>query len=420
MHRAPSKRAPLVAALIAALVLVAGAVVAFRPAQTPLAAAPVDLAVPAGLSGDDLHAWCVARLAQGHLTSAARSWLNACAAASSPIPSPSGSPSPTPPGPTGSPTPSPTTTPAPTVTPTTTVGGTPTPAPTTPAPTPSPTPTGPVGWPTPGDTAAGTTGWRHTGVTLTLRTGLIHVTTPGTVIDSVEARDGIEVQADNVTIRRSLVEGANTGPGAGIWIDAGVNGTLIEDVEVTSRPGADPTVESAIVDRAVTAFATRGTVMRRVYAHRMIRGLQFGCDTVIEESYVDGEVNPGGAHMSAIGGETCTGTFALTVRHNHIGLAPNVSDSAALLYYPPQVGAYGDQIAAISIVDNEIAGGTYCMWLSSDPKLSGTLVVTGNRFRTTYYSTCGLYGRLFSDHLPSEGGMVITWSDNDGVVAPHG
>jgi hypothetical protein len=108
------------------------------------------------------------------------------------------------------------------------------------------------------------------------------------------------------------------------------------------------------------------------------------------------------------------------VRHNHIGLTPNVSDSAALLYYPPQVGAYGDQAAVISIVDNEIAGGTYCMWLSSDPKLSGSLVVTGNRFRTAYYPTCGLYGTLFSDHLPSEGGMAITWADNDGVAAPHG
>lgn len=400
-HRAPSRRAPLVAALIAVLVLATGAVVAFRPGPTPLAAAPVDLAVPAGLSGDDLHAWCVARLAQGHLTAAGRAWLNTCAAVSAPTQSPSGQPS-------GSPSGQPTTTP-PTTTP-------------PPSPTPTPTPTGPAGWPTAGDTAAGSTGWRHTGVTLTLRTGLIHVTTPGAVIDSVEARDGIEVQADNVTIRRSLVEGANTGPGAGIWIDAGVVGTLIEDVEVTSRPGADPTVEAAIVDRAITAFNTRGTVMRRVYAHRMIRGLQFGCDTLIEESYVDDEVNPGGAHMSAIGGETCDDgrPFNLTVRHNHVGLAPNKEDSAALLYYPPQRTPHGDQVAAISIVDNEIAGGTYCMWLSSDPKLSGTLVVTGNRFRSTYYPSCGLYGRLFSDNLPSEGGMAITWSDNDGVAAPAG
>ncbi len=378
-----SRHTPLVAALIAALVVAT---------------------VPAGLSGDDLHAWCVARLAQGHLTSAARSWLNGCAAASSPIPSPSGSPSPTPPGPTATPTPTtpPTTTPPPTTAP-----------PTTQPPTPTPTPTGTAGWPTPD-----TTGWRHTGVTLTVHPETMYISSG--VVDSVEARGGIVVTGNGVTIRRSWVQGQGSGEGAGIWIRAGVTGTLVEDVEVSSHPGADPTNEAAIVDRAITAFNTRGTVMRHVHAHGTIRGLQFGCDTLIEESYVDGEVNPGGNHMSAVGGETCTGLFVLTVRHNHIGLTPNVSDSAALLYYPPQVGAYGDQAAVISIVDNEIAGGTYCMWLSSDPKLSGSLVVTGNRFRTGYYPTCGLYGQLFSDLLPSEGGMAITWADNDGVAAPHG
>jgi hypothetical protein len=248
----------------------------------------------------------------------------------------------------------------------------------------------------------------------------VHVDTAGAVIDSIEARDGIDVSANNVTIRRSLVEGAGSGPGAGIWIDRGVSGTVIEDVEVTSRPDANNAVESSLVDRAITAEQTTGTVMRRVYAHRVIRGLRYGCATVIEDSYVDGEVNPGSDHMSAIGGETCS-DFTLTVRHNHVGLSPNAFDSAALLYYPPQVGSYGPQHATISFVDNYITGGTYCLWASSDPQLTGTLTVTGNRFGTDYYAGCGRYGPVFTDQLPSQGSMSIVWAGNStmsGVAVP--
>lgn len=317
-------------------------------------------------------------------------------------PSPSGSPSPTPPGPTATPTP---TNPPTTATPTPTVP---------PTPTPTPTPTGTSSWPTPGDTAAGSTGWRHAGVTLTTHAGLMRITTPGAVVDSVLAVDGIEVQANNVTISRSWVQGAGTGPGAGIWIDDGVTGTTIVDTEVSSRSDAVDTVEASLVDRAITAGSgknTSGVRMTRVYAHHMIRGLQFSCGTVIEDSYIDDEVNPGGAHMSAIGGDSCA-TFQLTVRHNHIGLSPNKDDSAALLLYPPQVGAYGTQNVTLSWTDNLISGGTFCLWLSSDPQFVGSVTITGNRFSTAYYSTCGLYGPTFTDNIRHEGAVTVTWSDN--------
>jgi len=373
------RRSRVLAGTALALALTAGAFAVGLQAQTTLAAD----ATPLSLRDE-----CRQALTYPGRTTADRAWLNQCVhALTAPTPTPTGPAAPPPIGPTAT---APVTNP-PTTNPPTSSAGT--------------------GFPTAGDTAAGSTGWRHTGVKLTLRTGLIRVRTGGTVIDSVEARDGIQVSADNVTIRRSLVEGGNSGPGAGIWIDAGVRGTVIEDVEVTSRPGADPSVESAVVDRAVTARDTVATVMRRVYAHRMIRGLEPGCDTLIEDSYVDGEVNPGGAHMSAIGTETCA-EFRLTVRHNHVGLSPNKENSSALLYYPPQVGAYSAQHTTIAITDNYIVGGTYCLWLSSDPQFSGTVVVTGNRFGTEYYPNCGLYGPLFTDNLPREGHQSITWNDN--------
>jgi len=241
--------------------------------------------------------------------------------------------------------------------------------------------------------------------------GIYYATTPGQVLDSKEFKDGVVVEANNVTIKRSKVEGKGSGPGAGIWVNQGVSGTLIEDVEVTSQAGFNASDENTIVDRAITGFKTNGLTMRRVYAHNMIRGLQYGCDTLIEDSFVDDEINPTGAHMSAIGGETCS-SFTLTVRHNNIGLSPNVNDSAALLFYPPQVGAYGTQNLNITFQNNLIYGGTYCMWLSSDPQFTGTATVTGNHFGTNYYSSCGLYGTHFKDNWGSEGSATMDWSNN--------
>ena len=245
-------------------------------------------------------------------------------------------------------------------------------------------------------------------------TSLLRVTTVGAVVDSVEARGGIRVSANNVTIRRSMVDGIGGGEGAGIYIDAGISGTTIVDVEVTSRSGVT-------VDRAMQMDGTFSTTILRAYTHNTIRGIRTGCSTTIVDSFVFGENAGNGQHRSTVGGETCPNKpYALTVRHNHIQEAPTGVDSAALLIYPPQSAPYGPapQQTDITLVDNELAGGSYAMWLSSDPTFTGNLTVTGNRFRTTYFPTCGQYGQLFSDHVKTEGHFTITWSDNDGVPAP--
>lgn len=255
------------------------------------------------------------------------------------------------------------------------------------------------------------TGWEHTGVSLSVVTGIYYADVDGQVLDSKDFIDGVVVRANNVTIKRSRVYGRGSGPGAGIWVNQGISGTLIEDVEVTSKPGYNPNDEDTIVDRAITGFHTNGLTMRRVYAHHIIRGLQYGCNTLIEDSYVDNEVNPTDAHMSAIGGSTCD-TFSLTVRHNHVGLTPNVNDSAALLFYPPQVGAYGTQNINITIEKNYVIGGTYCIWASSDPQFVGTARIIDNHFGTDYYSSCGLYGTHFKDNWGSEGSATMTWANN--------
>lgn len=324
------------------------------------------------------------------------------------------------PTPTGSQTP--TTTPSITPTSTPTIEPTPT-SPPPPSPTPSPTPssTPPVNnAPTFCGDPNSNTGWQGTGVTLTPKPGSgsarpFVIDAPGSLWVGYDFVDGVEVRANNVTIQNSRVQGKNTGPGAGIWIDAGISGTEIIRTEIRSQDGYDPNVEASIVDRAITAFKTTGTVMDGVCAHDIIRGLQFGCGTIIRNSWIGREVNPAGDHMSAIGGETCVGDFNLTVNNNTVNLSPNDQDSAALLYYPPQVGPTGDQNANISITNNTINGGTYCLWLSSDPGLHGTALIQNNVFGNNFYTNCGRFGVYFTDNLfknPPEGHLVVTWTGN--------
>ena len=95
---------------------------------------------------------------------------------------------------------------------------------------PPPPPSG--GVPGPGNTGV------PPGTTLT-KTGGITVRTPGTVIDGVDA-PGIDVQADNVTIKNSYLHGAD---GASISNDSGHTGLLIEDSTINSIDG-DAIIES--------------------------------------------------------------------------------------------------------------------------------------------------------------------------------
>jgi hypothetical protein len=253
-----------------------------------------------------------------------------------------------------------------------------------------------------------TTGYQHTGVTLRRVDSLVHADRPGAVYDSMDLEGGIEVSANDVTISRSKVTGAGTGPGAGIWIDQGVHGVTITDVEITSHAGANVAVESQIVDRAITADQTSGITISRVYVHRVIRGIEFGYDTTITDSYIDDEVNPSTDHMSAIGGSLAA-RVRLVVRHTWVALAPNDYDSAALLYYPL---THTPQNVYILLEQNIISGGSYCLWLGSDSGMTGSVTVRDNLFTTKYYPTCGHYNTHFTDHLGSEGNVAIGWDDN--------
>jgi len=223
-HAAPSTAPRRVLSIgitaLIALVVSLGAV-SLTHERTTLPPAPVDLVVPLGLSGADLHQWCVERQAAGTagLSTNAKNWLRGCIEVTNPLPSPSPSPSPSA-SPTASPSPSPS--PSPTATPTATPSPStsPSPSPTvTPSPSPSPTPTGPVGCPVAGTNVPGGAdpwggcfpGPGNTGVpagtTLTNYTGPCALTIADTVIDSKIVNCDLNIQSVRIVIKNSVIHG---------------------------------------------------------------------------------------------------------------------------------------------------------------------------------------------------------------------
>ncbi|WP_152196824.1 right-handed parallel beta-helix repeat-containing protein [Georgenia subflava] len=165
----------------------------------------------------------------------------------------------------------------------------PTPEP-TPGETPVPAPT-PAPEPAPGSEVsdgrfpdASSTGV-PVGTSLTV-SGSLKITEPGTVIDAVHVKGTITIAADDVTVRRSLVESAT--PQYPIKVEAGVTGALIEDVEVDNLNGT-----------GIGVFFSGGSgTLRRADIHSAEDGIRVEADDVtVEDSYVhDLHRQPGGHH----------------------------------------------------------------------------------------------------------------------------
>jgi len=374
-HAPKSKRRAL-AALIAALVLAIGAVslsLATRPTQ--LAAAPADIVLPAGLSGDDLHQWCVDRKAAGTtgLSSNAKNWLNGCIEVSkptpSPSPSPSGTPSPSPtvsPSPTSSPSPSPTT-PSPTPT-------TPSPSPTTtsPSPSPSPTTTGPVltgcvahpgacGYPD--AVSAGAHG------TLAAYTGPLTISAAGTVVHDVTIAGCLLITGANTVLRNVVINCQTPGYVVDTQGAAFISGeTSFDHVTVVCPPAM----------HGGTAFGEQHLIAVAVDISHCENGFDADGDVSVTDSYIHdmfkGDSVAPAPHTDGIQVWPATSTSGPIVwRHNTVLMH---DDNATFTSGSPNDPTFGHGIQSVlTIVNNLLDGGSYTVYCSGN---TGSL--TDNRF----------------------------------------
>ncbi|WP_196250937.1 hypothetical protein [Cellulomonas sp. JZ18] len=199
--------------------------------------------------------------------------------------------------PTAAPTPSRTSTPAPTATrapapaPTATRAPAPAPTPTrAPAPAPSPTrtatpapaPSAPASRPPAGTPGPDTTGV-PAGTRLTVHEGDMRITKAGTVVDSMDIRGIVRVEAPNVTIRRSVISGRPSDTSVGlVMVLEGARNVTIEDSELYSKHRS-PNVRGVI---------GQSFTMTRVEVHSVTDQLMVtGGDVLVQDSWLHGNLH---------------------------------------------------------------------------------------------------------------------------------
>jgi hypothetical protein len=240
------------------------------------------------------------------------------------------------------------------------------------------------------------TGWRHTGVSLRPCPNVI--TQDGLTLDGCRFAPDLEIQASNVTITRSLVEGTVY---ATYLTDWSLGGLRLVDVEIDGKQRVAEGRSAAIGNDDYTCL--------RCHIHDSERGANLGRNVHIEDSYLhDWLVSPG-AHQTAIGSN---GGGGFTIVHNQLECDTPDGCSSALSLYEDF-----EPIANVLIQHNLFnTSGGYCTYAGQQ----GTNIrYIDNVFGTRFHPRCGEYGPV-TDYHPNQGNV---WRGNrypDGSAVPGG
>lgn len=283
------------------------------------------------------------------------------------------------------PTPSPTADPTPTPDPTPTTEPSPTPDPDPiPEPTPAPEPGTSGTWPT-----ASTTGV-PAGVTLSSMSGLT-VKTDGTVIDAKLVKGDIVINANNVTIKNSKVEGR-------IQIRPPFTGLKVQSTEIAG-PG---TAWAAVTEGIGYANFT----CDRCDIHGWGKGAMMDANVTISNSWIHDMPVASGSHNEAI---LSLGGPNYTIVNNRLdsGGAGNFTASLAFLN---QWNSFTNTL----VKDNLFNGGGYCVYAGGEAahnseRPSSNVRFVDNTFGTDKNPKCGYYGAAIAWH---GGGVGNVWSGN--------
>lgn len=249
-------------------------------------------------------------------------------------------------------------------------------------PPPSPTPSAAPEFPT-----ADTTGVRP-GVTLTDSESLV-IDEPGTVIEGLRVRGRIEVRADDVVIRDTLVEGGGTH--YPIRIGRGVKNVLIEHVEVHNEPGG-----------GICIFFNSGSgTVRYANIHTATDGIRIQADDVtIEHSYIHDLKRIDGGHHDSI---QIRSGHRVTIRGN--SLLPYVERTDDPMNAAIQIGSVTKgPLVDLTVEGNYMDGGNYT--------INGGTDLESASFVGNYFGPHARYG--VRSRMPAE----IVWRDN--VMAETG
>jgi hypothetical protein len=221
--------------------------------------------------------------------------------------------------------------------------------------------------------------------------GGIEVSRDGTVIDGKDVTGDIDVQADNVVIRNTRVNGSGDW---GIIIRSGATNLTIENV--TIRPSGSQAVQTGILNQGGMITVRRTD----------ISGISDGITTsqgLIEDSYLHDPRNLNGDHTDMIQSLDGPGSgMSLIIRHNTI-INTNSQTSAIALFQD-----YGVQHDVL-IEYNFLAGGGYTLYAGDGDHTPWNIKILNNTFSKRVFRDGGSYGAVA---YWSASGSGNVWSGN--------
>lgn len=267
--------------------------------------------------------------------------------------------------------------------------------------TPTPTPTAaPTSTPTAGFPNASNTGYEHTGVTLHSCSGTISAA--GTY-DSCTFSGGVTINANNVTITRSLINGqVKAGDGT-------QTGLVINDTTINCNCGS-----TASTTPPAIAFSNFHLARDNIY--NAGHGVQINDNAVVEDSYIHDLCCDNAAHKDGV---ISNGGGNATINHNTVECMVNYCSAA--------IGLFGDfgPISHWNITNNLLnTAGGYCLYggdsTSAKPYPTATyMVITGNHFGKKGYAKCGQYGPVaYFDNNTGNSWSGNVWDDTGAVINP--
>jgi hypothetical protein len=220
------------------------------------------------------------------------------------------------------------------------------------------------------------------GTKLTVHDGDLEVDRPGTVVENLDIRGCVRVLADDVTIRRTKITCTGYWGIEALTDEAGVEGLLIEDVEVDCQ-GAQG-----------TAIGYSQIVVRRVNLHHCENGVDINDHTTVEDSYIHDMTEDSDGHADGIqfGG----GGPDVVIRHNTIRVPGGTSEI---------ITGKGGQFNHITIEDNLLGGGAFTLYCPEEPGSVGFRVLDNRFVRDAAYgpwTDCGPVekrGNIWDDTL---------------------
>ena len=206
------------------------------------------------------------------------------------------------------------------------------------------------------------------GTTLT-PSGSITTTQDGQVIDSKDVNGWINVQHNNVTIKRTRVRNQ----GQAITMSNSKTNLIIEDCELDGT--GTPNGASAVGDSNFT--------IRRCIVHHYGEGPRSSGNVVVEDNWFHDFVSyiHQDAHQDVV---QVTGGSNITFRHNVMDM--NVNGANAAIMIGTSSGSN------ILIENNWFAGGGWTVY-GGWPAYTNVRILN-NRFSTKYYPNCGFYGPI--------------------------